>query len=120
MEGIRRKRSQSWLTVFASLNVFLSLLVAFAPTIHALTPHEEHASSCTHSSQTLHVEAAPREENPPCIVCAQVLGRHAVPTPARVEIVTDAHPIPFLPVVPFISRTFVPTLPDPRGPPSTT
>ncbi len=117
MERMPRKRSRSRVAAFASLNVLLSLLVQFAPTLHALTPHEEHSSSCTHSSQSLHVEAASPEEAPPCLVCAQVLGRAAVAGPSRVEFNVDVKTIAFSPIVRAAPRGFVPILPDPRGPP---
>jgi hypothetical protein len=101
------------------LSAFFALLVQLAPTLHALTPHDDHPSSCTHSSQSLHLEAAPREASPPCIVCAQLTGRHAIFSPLQIRIDAEVKLLPILAVAWVRPTDLTTTLPAPRGPPPT-
>jgi len=117
MKGMRRRRSQSSSAGLASLCALFALFVQLAPTLHALTPHEEHSSSCTHASTSLHLEAAPREASPPCILCAQLMGRQALLSPDTVQIEGDVKPLTACPVLRVLPKASVVTLPDPRGPP---
>ena len=116
---MRRKQSRLRLAAFAALNAALALLVQLAPTLHALTPHEEHSSSCKHSSQTIHFEAAPRGERPPCIVCAQLMGRQALVMSHDVRFDGEVSSPSVVPLLRLISTDPVATLPDSRGPPPT-
>jgi hypothetical protein len=118
MKGMRRRRSGFSGAGFASLSALFTLLVQLAPTLHALTPHDEHTSSCTHASQSLHLEAAPRETNPPCIVCAQLMGRQALLTPIQVRMVGEVRSVPIHAVELLLANDLIPTLQAPRGPPS--
>lgn len=118
MEGVRRKRSRSTITGLASLSALFALFVQLAPTLHALTPHEEHSSSCTHASSSLHLEAAPRETDPPCIVCAQLMGRQTLLTPIQIQIEGEVRSLPVSPLRLVLPKDLIPTLPAPRGPPS--
>lgn len=117
MEGMRRKRSRSSIVGLTSLSALFALFVQLAPVIHALTPHEENSSSCTHTSKSLHLEAAAVENSPPCIVCAQLLGRQALLSPDWVQIDGDVKSLTIPPIFRVIPETILSTIPDPRGPP---
>jgi hypothetical protein len=117
MEGMRRKRSRTSIAGFASLSAIFALFVQLAPTLHSLTPHEEHKSSCTHASKSLHFEAAPREESPPCVICSQMVGRHAILTTIKVRIDGEVRALILPPAIRILPKDLVLALPDPRGPP---
>jgi hypothetical protein len=117
MKGMRRRRSRSSVAGLAALSALFALFVQLAPTLHSLTPHEEHASSCTHTSKSLHLEAAARETSAPCILCGQLMGRQALLSPDKVQIDGGVKPLTALPILLVIPKASVPTLPDPRGPP---
>jgi len=117
MEGMRRKRSRSSIAGLASLCALFALLVQFAPTLHALTPHEDHSSSCTHTSKSLHLEAAPRNTSPPCVICAQMLGRQILLTPISVRIDGEVTARTLQPVIQIVPKDLVFVHSDPRGPP---
>ena len=118
MKGMRSRRSRSSVAGLASLSALFALLVQLAPTLHALTPHDDHSSSCPHAAKSLHLEAAPRETSPPCIVCAQLLGRHALLTSIQVRLDSEIRPLPIQALVRTLPEAPVPTLSAPRGPPS--
>lgn len=117
MERMRRKRSRASVAGLATLSAAFAFFVQLAPTLHALTPHEEHRSSCSHSSKSLHFEAALREERPECVVCAQLLGRQALLTPVRIRIDGELGAPAPLPTVHVFLSALLPDLPDSRGPP---
>jgi hypothetical protein len=118
MKVMRRRRSRSSIAGLASLSALFALLVQLAPTLHALTSHDDHASSCTHASKSLHLEAASRESNPPCIVCGQLMGRQALLSPIQVRIDSEVRPLPLLDLSLVLPKDLVTTFPAPRGPPS--
>jgi len=117
MKGMRRRRSRSSEVGLASLCALFALFVQLAPALHALTPHEEHSSSCTHASKSLHLEAAARETSPPCILCAQLMGRQALLSPDQVQIEGEVKALSAAPILRVLLKASIPTLPDPRGPP---
>jgi len=118
MKGMRRRRSPSSVAGLASLSAVFALFVQLAPTLHALTPHDEHSSSCTHTSKSLHLEAASRESNPPCVVCAQLMGRQALVSPVQLRIDGEVGPLPILELGLVLPKNLAITFPSPRGPPS--
>lgn len=118
MKWMRKRRSRSSVAGLASLSAVFALFVQLAPTLHALTPHDDHASSCTHTSKSLHLEAASRESNPPCIVCAQLMGRQALLSPVQVRIDGEVTPLPIPDIALVLPKDLVTTFPSPRGPPS--
>ncbi|SRR5258708_6062361 len=118
MEGMGRKRSRASVAGLASFSALFAVLIQLAPTLHALTPHDDHSSSCTHAANSLHLEAAPRETDPPCIVCAQLMGRQTLLTPIQIQIEVEVGSLPVLTVDLAPLKDLIPTLPAPRGPPS--
>ena len=118
MKGMRRRRSRSSIAGLSCLSALFALLVQLAPTLHILTSHDDHASSCTHSTQSLHLEATSSEANPPCIVCAQLMGSQALLTPIQVRMDGEVRSVPIQAVDLVLPKDLIPTLPAPRGPPS--
>lgn len=109
----------------AGLHVALALFVQFAPTIHAVTPHDSPTSfstckqsSCNHDRGKIHFEAARAHNNDsPCAVCAQLLDRQIflATVGIRVDEVLTGHADSSAPEVHRGSSIL--RLPDSRGPP---
>lgn len=113
------RRARLGLREFACLHVLLALLVQFAPTIHALAPHDHASSACKHGATSLHFESTKGDgDESPCLLCAHLLGRQALLIAVGLQ--WDASPTvrsstSFPDVGPGIC---VLQLPDSRGPPA--
>jgi hypothetical protein len=102
----------------ACIHVVFALFVQFAPSIHALSPHEHPTSSCKHPSERIHFETLQEGDiGSPCAVCTQLLGRQALLLPIGVytDEILCVRSIPPSPQVDQGSSVL--KLPDSRGPP---
>lgn len=79
------RRSHSLLREVSSLSLLLTLLVQFAPSIHALAPHDEAFSSDSCSATVPHIEA-PRSDKDSCKLCTLLLNRQAPILPSDSDI----------------------------------
>jgi hypothetical protein len=119
MEEMRPRHSQSSRGGLACLSALFALLVQLAPTLHALTPHDEQPPDCKHGQMRVHFEASNGGSSSPCIVCAQLLQRQTVLSLVGIQI-TDALTITStIPSIEIIPVSSILELPPSRGPPLT-
>jgi hypothetical protein len=72
---MRRPRSRPAVKGLAFVYLLLTAFVQFAPSIHALSPHDHEGNACKHGPTGIHFESDGQKDNSPCPVCAQLLGR---------------------------------------------
>jgi hypothetical protein len=119
MEEMRPRHSPSSSGGLACLSALFALFVQLAPTLHALTPHEEQPPDCKHGKMRVHFEASNGGTRSPCIVCAQLLQRQTVLSVAGIQIAAVLTITSAIPSIEIIPKSSILELPPSRGPPLT-
>src|SRR5258708_10186299 len=111
-----RRRSRFLIREIYSLSLLLTLLVQFAPSIHALSPHDETSTSDSCSATAPQVEA-PRSDKDSCRLCTLLLNRQAPTLPFNSNIGVLIALRSVTPPLPALSEHSDCELADSRGPP---
>src|SRR5450631_4589906 len=85
MDDMGPRSSRSRLREISSLSVLFTLLVQFAPSLHALVSHHD-PSSGDGRAATLPQVVSEQNDTDICILCTLLLTRHAPLLPVRIEI----------------------------------
>jgi hypothetical protein len=114
---MRRPRSRPTVIGLAFLYLILAAFVQFAPSIHALSPHDHEGTTCKHGPTGIHFESDGENNDAPCPVCAHLAGRPVFLFSMGLRL-DDLRAVQSSPaVIDVHSRPSVLHLPDSRGPP---
>lgn len=117
---MRGTRSRAAVKSVALLYLLLASLVQFAPSIHALSPHEDETASCKHGAAGAHFESAKHKDESPCPVCAHLIGRQVLSVSIAFRLDDSIVVRPAIQQPKTRATRDVFELPESRGPPSLT
>src|ERR1051326_6488910 len=115
---MRGRKSGTAVRTAALFYFLLAVFVQFAPSLHALVPHDAESSTCNHDPNTIHFEAAAKKDDSPCAICAHFVGRQVLLLSVGLRFDDSDSVRSTLPPPPVPVDHSVLHLPCPRGPPS--